>query len=236
MSSFSFCVASSTSFLCSVSAAASTAAFEPLSEASAASASAVRAASPSARDAMRFFSSSISRSRPIRLNSRFCTLPPVMEPPGLMMSPFTVAIRNAPRARLLTAMPASRSRTMTVRPSRFSNTPLYFASYPTSSEATPKKPSTRQASRSFASNVRGRIAEMGNNVARPYSLRRRYSITYFASCSVGVTMFCNADPSAISTAVSYSFGTRISSATTPSIRFFNSKSRPLSRSTLRTLA
>ena len=178
---------------------------------------------------------SISRSRPIRLNSRFWVLPPVMLPPGFIISPFNVAILKDDLARLFMAMPASRSFTTIVRPRRFSNMPLYLSSKDTRSEATPIKPSTLHIDLSSLLSSLGRMLETGSMVALPYCLERRYPITCFASCSVGVTMFCKAEPSVISIALSYSQGTRISSATTPSIHLPRRGSLAASLRTFRTL-
>ena len=101
------------------------------------------------------------------LNSRFCTLPPVIDPPGLTISPFSVAILNEALACRLIAIAASRSLTITVLPSRFSIIPLYFSSKLTSSLATPMNPFTRQQFSSRWSSILARIADIGKNVALP---------------------------------------------------------------------
>ena len=63
---------------------------------------------------------------------------------------------------------------------------------------------------------------IGKNDALPKLLALKYSINFFASCSVSVTIFCKLAPNAISIAVSYSFGTAIKFAITPYIPLFNS--------------
>ena len=92
MSSFSACAAISSSFSCSASPVASSCSCAPESEASSSSYSFSRSSFSLSSSAVRLVSSSISLSLPIMLNSRFCTLPPVIEPPGLTISPLSVAI------------------------------------------------------------------------------------------------------------------------------------------------
>ena len=61
------------------------------------------------------------------------------------------------------------------------------------------------------------IVLSGRNVARPPSTDLRYLIARFASSSVSVTMFCIAEPRAVSIATPYSFGTEITRETGPHI-------------------
>ena len=96
----------------------------------------------------------------------FALLPPVIEPPALMICPSSVTMRRRlPLAFAMRTASVSVSAT-TVRPSRFSKMPLYFPSKLTRSKATPTKPgSSTGASRMTLP----RIVSMGRKVARPAS-------------------------------------------------------------------
>ena len=168
-------------------------------------------------------SSFISRSRP----SRFCAfcwmLPPVMLPPECITSPSSVTSRKAcPPARMM-AMPLSRSLATTVRPSRLSTTPRY------------RVIAAQLAGHADAAGHGEHLALARGEGAAPHGAQRQKRGAAqpvfaqvvdqdLASCSVSVTMFCIAPPSAMSMAVSYSRGTCKSIATTSCTPF-----RPLRR-------
>ena len=63
---------------------------------------------------------------------------------------------------------------------------------------------------------------IGKNDALPMLFFLRYSINFFASFSVSVTMFCSAPPNAISIASPYFFSTSIILLSTPSTPFAKS--------------
>ena len=167
MSSFSYLEAFSTCFSCSSlsSSASSDSAARKASEASLTEHSCALSFSSSA--AQPFSSSSISRSLPSRLNSDLCTLPPVIEPPGLIMSPFSVAILNDEPTCLLMAMPVSRSSTITVLPSKFEHISAYRGAHSTSSAAMPWHPRIFMKRFSASVSALGRMADTGRSVARP---------------------------------------------------------------------
>ena len=77
--------------------------------------------------------------------------------------------------------------------------------------------------------------DIGKNDALPRLFFLKCSTNFLASCSVSVTTFCNAAPSVISIAVSYSFGVFNILAKTPCRPFLNELSFSQSKSKFFTL-
>ncbi len=82
-------------------------------------------------------SSSISRLLPKMLTVLLTTEPPVIEPDGLIKSPFKVTIRNAYWFFFARLMAVSISSTITVLPSKLNTICSYFFSYWIKSDAIP---------------------------------------------------------------------------------------------------
>ena len=167
-----------------------------------------------------FSNSSISRRLLNRL-LEFLNAPPVMEPPGLISSPSRVTSRRDCLYFLAIQIPQSIFSTTIVRPRSCLARPRKRSSTCTSVWASPITPVSFSASicRSSAPPC---ILVRGRNVARPYLFCFKYAIIRFAVSSSSVTIFWILPPSAVSTAISYSFSTLMMSATTPI--------RPFSRS------
>ena len=107
------------------------------------------------------------------------------------------------------------SSTITVAPRRELNTFEYSLSNKINSSAIPHTLGVFLIKSLISSVIfLGLTLVIGKNVALPILLAFKYSITYFASFSFFVTIFCTELPRAISIAVSYFCGTFISLATT----------------------
>ena len=93
--------------------------------------------------------------------------------------------------------------------------PEYFSSAVTREAASPITPFSSKTPDSTLPLDPSPIEVMGRKVARPSFSRFKYSITSFAVFSSSVTTCWMLAPSAVSTAVSYSFEVENRSATTP---------------------
>ena len=145
-------------------------------------------------------SSSSSRFRPSKL-LLFLKAPPVIDPPGFNSSPSSVTMRRLLLYFAETFIPWSIVSTTTILPSKNDTNLLYISDVLTRLLASPITPGSFNAS--FCENSsRTVIASSGKNVARPKRPCFKYSIMCFAVCSVSVTIFWIAPPSAVSIAVS----------------------------------
>ena len=165
------------------------------------------------------FNCSISLLLPRIFTVFFAIEPPVIEPDTFIISPSNVIILNVLLFSFDKLIAFCILSTITVLPSKFNIICSYFLSKLIKSEAIPITPTFLPF---IASSFFPFTELIGKNDALPKLLALKYSINFFASCSVSVTIFCKLAPNAISIAVSYSFGTAIKFAITPYIPLFNS--------------
>ena len=147
----------------------------------------------------------------------FWTDPPVIAPDGFIISPSKVTILKEWLFTFASLIAFSILSTITVLPSKFKIIFSYFLSAFTKSDATPIIPSVLVNLLMLFP----LIDEIGKNDARPNLLLLKNSISFFASWSVSVTIFCIAAPNDLSIAVWYLESVEMIFASTPLIPFFN---------------
>ena len=135
-----------------------------------------------------------------------------------MISPSCVTILKLCKFSFETLIAVSILSTITVLPNKLNIICSYFLLYFIKSDATPIIPLLFPLILSIFFPF---IEVIGKKEALPILFFLKCSTNFFASCSVSVTIFCNAIPKLISIAVCKFSGTSIRLANTPSTPFFN---------------